>query len=357
LSARHLKQLVDLWELQAAAALKSIRARENAPASSDQRDEEREQALLRFFAYQYCMAIGKMAEGLETLEALGNSTARGRSDLPRIPPLLMQRCSDEIREILETMFQVEAEFHQIFEAICAYRNLAAAGYAVDNLGLEGKIRQIGDRLLNLCAEMPLADRTDLRDSTRRLLSENWIYPKRDSNRLGLYSPIFKIGGIPQVGEDMRVAGLNEALKRFELGTELSGVVAEVLEGLASVLAEDGVGLGGLHPDHLGRRLGFPGIVGIIPGDGHGPCPVVLIAWGAGKGRYSPQKVWPKLQEAMILCGRQIEVAIFITNLDGGGKILSESLGIAAAHIKKGQIDAFLPVVVAGRKMTVLDWEV
>ena len=358
MSTSHLRRLVRVWEEQAEAALRALRNRENAAPSANAAEEEREQALIRFFAYQYCLAAGKVAEGRETLEMFGGSGAVPQTERQRISSHVLEKCREEVESLLTMIVFAEQEYHGLFECCCDYRAVVAATRFHDDAELAQRRRSVGSRLAERCNEMSPADRTDLRDSVRILLSENWIYPNHDPGPGGdPYAPLFAVAGIPGIGEDMFVAGLDDAIQRARLSPDLSGLIREALNGLAEIVLEDGANLGGVRPEAWRGRLRLSSAVSIIPGDGSGPCPRVLIAWGAGKGRYSPKNVWPELQQALIRCGRQTDVAIFVTTLETtGGRILEESLGVARAHIHKGDLKAYFPVVLVGRKMTVLDWE-
>ena len=64
-----------------------------------------------------------------------------------------------------------------------------------------------------------------------------------------------------------------------------------------------------------------------------------------------------MQEILVSCSPTVEVAVFISDASGMGRVLEENLGLIRAHIRKGHgLKAFIPVMIIGNSITIINWD-
>jgi hypothetical protein len=75
-----------------------------------------------------------------------------------------------------------------------------------------------------------------------------------------------------------------------------------------------------------------------------------------RGPKSPKAVMQRMQEVLVECDPIVQVAIFLSDATGIGAVLEDNSKLMDAHLRKGKLKGFLPVVAVGNKLTVLEWQ-
>ena len=156
----------------------------------------------------------------------------------------------------------------------------------------------------------------------------------------------------------RIANLDQALENIDIDGRLKEVIHDVLERITALARERrGRAVDVATGHEVGRIAHDYPLVMIIPGEGHGACLPVLLAVSDSKhrGAKSPKAVMQRMQEVLVECDPIVEVAIFLSDATGIGAVLEDNIKLMDAHLRKGKLKGFLPVVAVGNQLTVLDW--
>lgn len=159
----------------------------------------------------------------------------------------------------------------------------------------------------------------------------------------------------------RIANLHQALENMNIDSDLKDAIRAVLERITSLAGERMGRAVDVATSHEVVRItdDYP-LVMVIPGDGRGlgACLPILLAVSDSKhrGAKSPKAVMQRMQEALVECDPIVQVAIFLSDATGIGAVLEDNIKLMDAHLRKGKLKGFLPVVAVGNKLTVLDWQ-
>jgi hypothetical protein len=157
----------------------------------------------------------------------------------------------------------------------------------------------------------------------------------------------------------RIANLNQALENIDIDSQLIEIIQSVLGRITDLAGERWGRAVDLATGHDARRIAdeHP-LVMVIPGDGLGACLPILLAASDSKhrGPKSPKAVMQRMQEVLVECDPIVQVAIFLSDATGIGAVLEDNIKLMDAHLKKGKLKGFLPVVAVGNKLTVLEWQ-
>ena len=156
----------------------------------------------------------------------------------------------------------------------------------------------------------------------------------------------------------QVANLNQSLESVHIDSDLKDAIRCVLERITSLAGERmGRAVDVATGHEIGRITDQHPLVMVIPGDGHGACLPVLLAVSDSKhrGAKSPKEVMQRMHEVLVECDPIVQVAIFLSDASGIGAVLEGNIKLMDAHLKKGKLKGFLPVVAVGNELTVLDW--
>jgi hypothetical protein len=157
----------------------------------------------------------------------------------------------------------------------------------------------------------------------------------------------------------RIANLNQALENIDIDGQLREVIQSVLGRITDLAGERrGRAVEVATGHEIGRIAGDSPLVMVIPGEGHGACMPILLAVSDSKhrGPKSPKAVMQRMQEVLVECDPIVQVAIFLSDATGIGAVLEDNIKLMDAHLRKGKLKGFLPVVAVGNKLTVLDWQ-
>ena len=158
----------------------------------------------------------------------------------------------------------------------------------------------------------------------------------------------------------RIANLNQALENIDIDSQLRSVIHSVLEGITSLAGERKGRAVDVATSHEVVRIAddYP-LVMVIPGEGNGlgACLPILLVVSDSKhrGAKSPKAVMQRMQEVLVECDPIVQVAIFLSDATGIGAVLEDNIKLMDAHLRKGKLKGFLPVVAVGNQLTVLDW--
>jgi hypothetical protein len=157
----------------------------------------------------------------------------------------------------------------------------------------------------------------------------------------------------------RIANLNQALENIDIDSQLRDAIHDLLGHISGLARERKGRAVDVATGHDARRIAdeYP-LVMVIPGDGLGACLPILLAVSDSKhrGAKSPKAVMQRMQEVLVECDPIVQVAIFLSDATGIGAVLEDNIKLIDAHLKKGKLKGFLPVVAVGNKLTVLDWQ-
>jgi|GEM_PF-5517597 len=159
----------------------------------------------------------------------------------------------------------------------------------------------------------------------------------------------------------RIANLHQALESMNIDSDLKDAIRAVLERITSLAGERKGRAVDVATSHEVVRIAddYP-LVMIIPGEGNGlsACLPILLAVSDSKlrGPKSPKAVMQRMQEVLVECDPIVQVAIFLSDATGIGAVLEDNIKLMDAHLKKGKLKGFLPVVAVGNKLTVLEWQ-
>ena len=157
----------------------------------------------------------------------------------------------------------------------------------------------------------------------------------------------------------RIANLNQALEDIDIDSQLRAAIHAVLEGITGLAGERKGRAVDVATSHEVVRIAddYP-LVMVIPGDGNslGACLHILLAVCDSKhrGAKSPKAVMQRMQEVLVECDPIVQVAIFLSDATGIGAVLEDNIKLMDAHLRKGKLKGFLPVVAVGNQLTVLD---
>lgn len=323
----------------------------------------------RFLAFQLAVRLGQARDATVALAALGGQDSAGygvsagarlwerqiRSEVANLAreEFLSQAASLRVQEF--------AGFDDLFSIACDLRRLAAAAAVIANVSRD-VLPAIGDRLQRATASLSAEDQLYFRDSVRNLLSDYWLYPgihgvaKDDGG--SRYSDLFALAATTLQGDGMQgIGGLERALDEMDLDGRIRSAISEALGRIEEMTRQDGSSVfdssSGDGPYVTG---GSPDIM-VIPGTGGGSCrPILLaIAGSRGRGARSPKKVIQRMQEVLVECAPKVQIAVFLSDAAGMGAVLEDNLGLVEAHIRRGHLKGFLPVVVVGHRLTVINW--
>ncbi len=156
----------------------------------------------------------------------------------------------------------------------------------------------------------------------------------------------------------RIANLNEALENIDIDSQLRDASHDLLGHISGVARERKGRAVDVATSHEVARIAhdYP-LVMVIPGEGHGACLPILLAVSDSKhrGAKSPKAVMQRMQEVLVECDPIVQVAIFLSDATGIGAVLEDNIKLMDAHLRKGKLKGFLPVVAVGNQLTVLDW--
>lgn len=158
----------------------------------------------------------------------------------------------------------------------------------------------------------------------------------------------------------QVANLNQALESMDIDGRLKEVIHDLLGHISGVARERRGRAVEVATGHEAGPIadGHP-LVMIIPGEGNGlgACLPILLAVSDSKhrGAKSPKAVMQRMQEVLVECDPIVQVAIFLSDATGIGAVLEDNIKLMDAHLRKGKLKGFLPVVAVGNQLTVLDW--
>jgi hypothetical protein len=159
----------------------------------------------------------------------------------------------------------------------------------------------------------------------------------------------------------RIANLNQALEDMDIDSQLRDAIHDLLGQIAGLARErKGRAVDVATSREVVRIADDYPLVMIIPGDGEGlgACLPILLAVTDSKhrGPKSPKAVMQRMQEVLVECDPIVQVAIFLSDATGIGAVLEDNIKLMDAHLRKGKLKGFLPVVAVGNKLTVLDWQ-
>jgi hypothetical protein len=157
----------------------------------------------------------------------------------------------------------------------------------------------------------------------------------------------------------RIANLNQALESLDIDSQLKDAIHDLLGQITGLARERKGRAVDVATGHDARRIAdeHPLVI-VIPGDGLGACLPILLAVSDSKhrGAKSPKAVMQRMQEVLVECDPIVQVAIFLSDATGIGAVLEDNIKLMDAHLKKGKLKGFLPVVAVGNKLTVLEWQ-
>lgn len=159
----------------------------------------------------------------------------------------------------------------------------------------------------------------------------------------------------------RIANLSQALENIDIDSQLRDAIHDLLGQITGVARErKGRAVDVATSRELVRIADDYPLVMVIPGegDGLGACLPILLAVSDSKhrGPKSPKEVMKRMQEVLVECDPIVQVAIFLSDATGIGAVLEDNIKLMDAHLKKGKLKGFLPVVAVGNRLTVLEWQ-
>lgn len=330
-------------------------------------DRSREEA--QYLAFQLAVRVGQIRDARVVLDALSgqDSSGVGVSASARIGE---RQITAEIANLARAEYLSQATslriqdftgFDDFFLLACDLRRLGAVAGVVSNVSSD-VLQSIGNQLRKAAASMSHGDTLDFRDSVRNLLSNYFLYPGIKGIAGGggrsRYTDLFSLIATNQQGNDMQtIEGLERALDEMGLDAQLRDVVSKILGRIQEMTNQGGSSLlDSVSGDGSYITGGSPDVMA-IPGTGSAKCRPILLALAGGRARgsRSPKRVIQRMQEVLVECSPQTQIAIFLSDAAGLGSVLEDNLSLVEAHIRRGNLRGFLPVLVVGKRITVVNW--
>jgi hypothetical protein len=365
-----LRRLMDRWASEANVLERALASRERLLLRGQEASVPDAVVVeCRRLAFHLAQRIGQCLDAELSLAALDGDQASGNSARLR---RLWQRGGRSDQRALGAWTEVLAQavwmrtrnaenFDDAFSAACDFRQLLTVTRALPRR--EGvDLVNLADKIIEDVEDMAGPDQADFRDSVRALISESWLYrgihDLNDINAGVGYSGLFRMASVATRGGNMRgTAGLDHALEELELDPRVREAISRLFERVKDIAEQDGPGILDVGTWRGQYVTGGDPDVMVIPGDGTGACKKVLLAVADShaRGDRSPKNVIKRLQEVLVQCAPGVQVAIFISDAPGMGAVLEDNLGLIEAHIRRGNLKGFLPVIVVGGRLTVIGW--
>jgi hypothetical protein len=377
-----LKVLINHW-LREAVSLNELLMTEYAHDFDDIALNEHYIGNVGYLSYRLVTRLGNCLDGIRALQWIVSDSSN-HSLLERISKLSITL--NEKNRIKLTQLYLKHRFSELqsehftdvenlFFSICEFKDLITASHLCASWGDKDLHYQQIDSLTNsyavLIQDLPKVDRTVLRDSVRNLLSSEFLYErayrKEESNPYEFFFHTALLTNqsqqmnekiFPNSNDPLNIKGI---LQGTGVSSDLAQAIKRILEELNSMVKQDGVNVFDVFGHGRDIVTGYHDAdVMVIPGDGSGSCKPILIGIAATKVRRSngsPKEVMGRMQEILVSCSPTVEVAIFISDAAGMGRVLEENLGLIRAHIRKGHgLKVFIPVMIVGNSMTIINWD-
>ena len=377
-----LKVLINHW-LREAESLSELLMTEYAHDFDDIGPNQQYTGNVGYLSYRLVTRLGNCLDGLRALQWIVSDSSN-HSLLERISKVSITL--NEKNRIKLTQLYLKHRFsalqserfidvENLFFSICEFKDLITASHLCASRGDKDLYYQQIDRLTNsyavLIQDLPTVDRTVLRDSVRNLLSSEFLYAgayRQDESNP--YEFFFHTALLTKQSQQMNKKlfpssddpfNINGILNGTGVSLNLAQTLKRILEELNSMVKQDGVNVFDVFGHGRNIITGPHGSdVMLVPSDDSISCKPILIGIAATKVRRpngSPKEVMARIQEILVSCSPTVEVAIFISDAAGMGRVLEENLGLIRAHIRKGHgLKVFIPVMIVGNSMTVINWD-
>lgn len=272
--------------------------------------------------------------------------------------LAREKALENIHEIKEFM-KIEPEY--LFESICAFNTIISASYFIEGIDLE--IAELEVRLQNCLKNLNSYDKWIVEDSLLTFLSKNWIYlnlKDRDGNLINYkHLPMINLTESLQEKNMFNMSAdesLRNVLDRLDLKDDVKQSLKSALKKIEELVWQDGVSVFDIFSEKSTVLNLSDSNIMVLPGEDEISCRDVLIGISSSKGKRdsSPKEVMSLIRETMVHCS-QIKVCVFISDVKGMGSVLEDNLRLFNAYTKSGNLIAFLPIIVVGRKITLINW--
>jgi hypothetical protein len=380
---RKIKALIKHW-LQEAESLNELLLTEYSHEFDDLELNQEHTENVGYLSYRLVTRLGNCHDGIRSLQWTVSDSINYSllEKISKISVTLNEKNRIKLTQLYlmyrfsELQSERFIDIEDLFFSICEFKDLIAASLLCATWGdkdyYNQKIDNLAHKYSALIQELPKTNRIVLRDSVRNLLSSEFLYPgmyqKEDSNP---YDFFFNTALLTKQSQQMNEKifpnsnvplNIKETLYGADVSSDLAGIIQRILDELNSMVKQDGLSIFDVLGHGRDHVVGpYESNVMVVPGNGSSSCKPILIGIAASKSRRpngSPKKVIGRIQEILVSCDHTVQVAIFISDAAGMGQVLvEENLAVIRAHIRKGHgLKAFIPVMVVGHSLTLINWD-
>ena len=377
-----LKVLINYW-LREAESLNQLLMTEYANDFDDAEFNQQYTGNVGYLSYRLVTRLGNCLDGIRALQWIVPDSLN-YSVLERVSKVsvtLNEKNRIKLTQLYLThrFSELQSErfidVEELFFSICEFKDLTTASRQCalwsDKDLFHHQIGSLTRSYSSLIQDLPKEKRTVLRDSVRNLLSSEFLYAgayrEEESNPYEFFfhtalltkqSQLMNEKIFPNSNDPLNIKGI---LNGTGVSSDLAQTIKRILQELNSMVTQDGVNVFDVFGHGRDNITGPHGSdVMVVPGDGSSSCKPILIGIAPKKIRRpngSPKEVMARIQEILVSCAPIVEVAIFISDAAGMGQVLEENLGLIRAHIRKGYgLKAFIPVMIVGNSLTLINWD-
>jgi hypothetical protein len=377
-----LKVLINHW-LREAESLNLLLMTEYAHDFDDIELNQQYMGNVGYLSYRLVTRLGNCLDGVRALQWMVSDTINHTllERISKVSVTLNEKNRIKLTQLhlkhrfLELQSERFTDVENLFFSICEFKDLITASHLCDSWGDKYLYYQQIDSLTStyslLIQDLPKVDRTVLRDSVRNLLSSEFLYPATyREDATNPYEFFFHTALLTKQSQEMNKKifpnsddplNINGILNDTGVSLNLTQTIKRILEELNNMVKQDGVNIFDVFGQGRDSITGPHGSeVMVVPSDESSSCKRILIGIAATKIRRpngSPKEVMERMQEILVSCSPTVEVAIFISDAVGMGRVLEGNLGLIRAHIRKGHgLKAFIPVMIIGNSITIINWD-